>query len=333
MLTRSKVDYSNIRIDDLIVWQPEIKSKRKISKYICASTNVNTLHTVMLFDLESYEIMVKDPNTKKVFKKWIPHQIAWEIYDAKKQDMIFLDKKNYYVSEMWINPIYRQEISDKYPESFKEHFSRISKSNYPMKSGWSILNQMVDDILKYNVKTMVSYNINTDFESLKDLRRYINSKEVTVNEKTFDCKYSNPFRFPGLNYCDLMHNIGVLYIDYLIKEGLKDEKIFRNASTKQIKLTGRDNTKSIYSAEYVLQKFFNDKQPHTADEDVKLEIKMLEKMIKDYGQESIELNVMYPNKLYYTFVDRILKNHSQQVNTAYMYQKKEHIKICDLQTK
>ena len=315
MLTRSKVNYSGISMKDLVALMPsESRSNtRTKTRNICLSNNT-VLGNVMLFDIESYAINVKNPVSSSILKKWIPHQIAWRVYD---DNLKCVSKKNYYVSEIWVTPHYRSAIAKQYPHSFKKHLDKVTKNDYPMKSSKKIINKMLDIIEEFNVKTIMSYNIYSDFESLKDLVQYIPSKNELDNS-LFDCKYSNPFRI-NINYCDLMHNVGLLYMDYLIDEGFKDEKIFRNAKTKKIKLTGRDNSIGVYSAEYVLRKFFNDKQPHTADGDVKLEIKLLKKMVDEFGEKELELNVMYPKKLYDQFASKIMNEHVQKVKTAYLY--------------
>ena len=322
MLTRSKVDYSGVCMKDFITLQPLLPS-RKNAKNIKNAKNTkdvkSAVRNIMLFDIESYKITVKNPTSNVISEKWVPHQIAWGVYnwDEALKQLTCLSKKNYYVAEIWINPNYRKEVTKQYTQSFKQHLSQLTSSNYPMKSASSLINKMLKSITRYNIDTLAAYNIHGDFKSLKNLVQYITStSKIKVNKMLFDLKYSNPFRMPGLNYCDLMHNTSILYMDYLIDEGFKDEKIFRNAKTKQIKLRGRDNTRSIYSAEYVLHKFFNDKQPHIANQDVKLEAKIMKKILKDFGGNGLELNVMYPDKLYNQFEQKIRNEHSQ---TAYLF--------------
>lgn len=328
MLTRSKANYSGIAMKDFVALQPLQSTFRRRKTYKPVQTikavqhknTKNVLGNILLFDIESYEINVKDPISDIITKKWIPYQIAWGIYSSN--DMKSITKKNYYVSELWVNPTYRRNISDMYRDSFKKNLSRVKSSDYSMKSSHSIVNKMLETIQRYDVRTIASYNIHSDFSTLKDLVTYIPSR-TKIDTRLFNCKYTNPFRIQGVNYCDLMHNAAILYMDYLIKEGLEDEKIFRNAKTKKIKLTGRNNSKSIYSAEYILKKFFNDKQPHTANGDVKLEMKMLKKMVEDFGQKELELNVMYPENLYHQFERKIINEHSQEVKTAFLYGQKQ----------
>jgi hypothetical protein len=109
-----------------------------------------------------------------------------------------------------------------------------------------------------------------------------------------------------------------MYKDYLIEEGFKDGKIFRNAKTKRIKLRGRDNTKSIYSVEYIAKKFFDKKQLHFAADDVIIEGMLLQKIIRDHGYYKLKLNSMYPSDIYRMFLQRIIENYHNKIETHYM---------------
>jgi hypothetical protein len=53
-------------------------------------------------------------------------------------------------------------------------------------------------------------------------------------------------------------------------------------------------SKTIFSAEYVLKHYFNITQLHLADDDVEHETMLLEKILKDHGEEALEYGFMYP---------------------------------------
>ncbi len=280
-----------------------------------AANHQGVLGNILLFDVESYKFPVS--NT------WIPHQIAWSIhkYDAQAKKLDCIEKRNYYVAELWIEPKYREEILSKYKHSNKNHLENLKTSDYPMKSSYGIMEQFLNDIRMHNVKTLASYNISSDFTSMKELVKALCANRP-IDKAEFDVKYCNPFRFQHLNYVDLMHNVGTLYADYLIDEGFKCGKIFRNIATHNIKVSGRKlGGKSIYSAEFVLDKFFTAKQTHFADDDVKLEAQMLEKMLNDHGENGVELNVMYPEDLYLykMFACKITEEYSSRIKSATVF--------------
>ena len=329
MLTRSQLNYRNINEKDFYMFHKNfsINSKKhtKNSKNTSNAPNAfqkkhDNTQNMLLFDIESFDLKIEN----KQRTRWIPHQISWGIYsyndDTQKMEMY--KKRNYYVSELWVHPTFRHQIETKFKKSYQRHMLEVSKSKYPLKNAHKIISQMLKDIERYDVTTLASYNISSDFKMLNNLVECVcQETNKTISSKVFDRRYSNPFRKESLRYCDLMHNVSILYMDYLIDEGFKDEKIFRNATTKQIKLRGRNNSKSIYSAEYILDKFFGEKQSHTANDDVDLEAKMLGKIIKEKGIKSLEFNVMYPVKLYTQFSQNILEKHSQKIKTAYLYSK------------
>lgn len=317
MLTRSQINYSNIGIKDFYSFHKAPKVIHSKKKEVVVD-NANEIETLLLFDIESYELKIKDGQSPK----WIPHQISWGIYQYNQEtETLELHKKrNYYVSEIWVHPKFRSQIQTKFKQSYKRHLSNVTDTAYPLKPAYQVITQMLKDIERFQVSTLASYNIYGDFNALNNLVEYIPMTK-NISEKVFNHKYSNPFRNPLLRYCDIMHNVSILYMDYLIQEGFKDEKIFRNAATKHIKLRGRNNSKSIYSAEYIIHKFFGKKQTHFADDDVDLEAEMLEKIIKDKGTNALEYNVMYPTKLYNRFSQEILEKHPLKIQTAYLYSK------------
>lgn len=304
---------------DLVTLQCDVKRKSRSNNTSCQQKQkTDKFNGIILFDIESLKVNVGQTSSGENIAKWIPHQIAWAVYDSKLESIC---EKNYYVAEMWVNSNYRRQISAQFKDSFKLHHQKVLSNNYPVKSASKIINKMLKCIQKYNVNIIASYNIHSDFVSLKNLVNDVISDKTNINNSQFNCKYSNPFRM-NIDYCDLMHNVGVFYIDYLIDEGLKDEKIFRDAGSRhRIKLTGRDASKGVYSAEYVLSKFFDLKQSHFAEEDVDFEMKLFRKMVDDFGLKDLELNVMYPDNLYNKFRDKILKEHSEKVKSAYMYAK------------
>lgn len=322
MITRSKANYSSLKINDIINLQSTIGTVRRkktrtkndlnggvgnggVSNGGNGGNIGNPIGNVLLFDIESYKLKFKDT------ERWVPQEIAWGVYEYEETSKQYklLIKNNYYVSEIWVSPIYRNQLVKKYKNSFIKHINNVQKKQYPMKTASGIISKMLDTIKMFDVKTIASFNINYDFSCLKNMSIcFPNSENIEKTE--FDSKYTNPFRIQHLQYLDIMHNAGILYIDYLIKEGFKDEKIYQNPETNRIKLKGRDNTSGIYSAEYIAHKFFQQQQPHTADEDVELEIKIINKMVSEYGINSIELNVMYSTGLYDLFANKIKTEYS-----------------------
>lgn len=324
MQTRSKVSLQNISINELVkepITKKTIPAIIKRYKKLLSNIKDDMLNksseTFILFDIESFEVTINDNSD---LKKWIPHQIAWGIYSYNPSSKTLDCKatKNYYVAELWIEEKYRNEIKHNFETACSTHLTAMKNTKYPIKSSINIIKEMIEDMKVHNVGLLAAYNISSDFKSLKLLYEKFSSNETFIDDKLFNIKYSNPFRLKSIDYIDLMHNSAILYMDYLITEGFTDKKIFRNGNTNYIKLKGRDDTKSIYSAEYIIGKFFSQKQLHLAHDDVKLESLLLEKMLNDHGIDAIEKNVMYPTDLYQEFSRKINENYGDKIEIDYV---------------
>lgn len=322
MLTRSKRDLTHEKITTIINNNP--LPFRKQYKYF------------LLFDLESFQFNLnmtdkeidKETNIKNDIKNdikneplWTPHQFAWSIFKVLNgTEIIPILNKNYYVSEIWIDQYFRQEMLTSSKNAMKIHLEQMKRTQYPMKRSIDILKDMINDIEEFNVSILCGYNITSDFKAIKTLYNTFSNpiSNDIIEESLFSINRINPFKI-SVDYLDLMTNTSMLYMDYLIEEGLKDEKIFRNAKTKRIKLRGRDDTKSIYSAEYIVKKFFDLKQTHYASDDVDVESKLLNKLLHEKGFKQLELNDTYSNDLYRLFSDKITNDYKEQIKTLSLF--------------
>lgn len=313
MKTRSTYDLKSQKLSEIIATNTEAtlfrRKPRNILLFDLESFKLSDNFIKNSFNLNSFNSNSLNSKTNDV-EKWLPHQFAWTIYKYcfSKKKLTPILERNYYVSEFWIDPLYRDEMAQTSNQSILNHLNELKKSRYPMKCGLDIIHEMNTNIKEYNIEYICAYNIASDFQAIKNLHRHLNLN-------SFDSNSINPF---DTNYVDLMHNVTTMYKDYLIEEGFKDGKIFRNAKTKRIKLRGRDNTKSIYSVEYIAKKFFDKKQLHFASDDVLIEGMLLQKIIRDHGYYKLKQNSTYPSDIYRMFLQRIIENYHNKIETHYM---------------
>lgn len=308
MITRSKKDLTTTDIKELINECPYYHHHNKTENVKSEGRvrNEENVGNIIIFDTESYKLKI-DMHTKDI---WVPHQVAWGVYMYNKntKTLKLKKKQNFYVSEIWIEKKFRNQMECRYQNSMNKHLKNLKTNEYPMSNAYNIIKQIINDIKIFDIKILSAYNIHYDFLMMRNLSRYISNNTKSIPTTEFNHKYTNPFRNPNLKYCDIMHNIGILYNDQLIQKGLADGIIFKDIQTKKIHLKN-ESSKSIYAAEYLFKFFFNKIQTHSADDDVDLEVKLMQKIFNEFGVKAIELNVMYPTSMYKQFSEIVIQTY------------------------
>jgi len=244
------------------------------------SNNDNSKKRFMLIDTESFRF---DNN------ELLPLQIACGVYEWNEADLRLDNIGNYtvYIEQIYYNQHFRDAIP---AGCLKKHDENIAANSYLVSDANHIIQNMIDLIEIHQVSTLVGYNISWDFLAIANLGATF-CKDI----EGFDHRCDNPFNRMRLDYLDLMHEIVKKYGRELTSQGIHDGTVHRAEDSNRIVL--RRNTKfskSIYSAEYVLQHFFGVSQHHMANTDVADEALMLEKCLLEFGLSSLEYNVAYP---------------------------------------
>lgn len=295
---------------------PQINTKdfgiyyRKEDIKECEDIDNNTykIGNVLLIDIETF----KHKNSKRLREgMWFPFQIAWGVYryDGDSKTIKCLQKRMYHVEECVTEKEFFLSLTDNYLQKHRE------RGNLKLHKAYNILKELDEDITTHDVRTVSAYNIYHDFKVVKDLLKWVSINQYPHDKKKdiqkfktlkYDFSWFNPFRSANIKYLDLMHTVPHAYIVKLIKEGVKDDSVWYCIETKQLRTTRNSRKKGIYSAEYILKKFFDIDQTHFADDDVRDEAKLLEKLLQDVGEDKIEYNVFYPERLI-NIIDRTIR--------------------------
>ena len=250
----------------------------------------------LVLDTESYQI-----ESELGSKTIVPLQVAWGIYKwnpyTLRLDLI--TKNTCYITEIMCIGRFRDAIKKVSERSYLKHEANLKTKGYPLLAVKDLLKVLDETIQSYCVTTLVGYNISWDFDALGNLIRLFG-----VEHASFDCRCDNPFNPLKIMHVDLMHEMVKKYGRRLVQLGIKDGSVSKDPHKTWL----RKNTKyskTIYSAEFVLQHLFGISQQHLADDDVEHEALMLEKIIQEFGESSLECGIMYPQRSSYEYMVRI----------------------------
>jgi hypothetical protein len=269
---------------------PAAKSQEESRVY----TGPKTTERFLVLDTESFKVP-----TEFSSQTLIPLQIAWAIFEwnASTETLVLLVRNVAYVSEVMCASHFRDAIRAVSERCFLRHEAKIKETKYPMMSGLHILNMIAFDLFTHNVKTITAYNISWDFEAIGNiLRVFYPSDNIADEELGFDRRTDNPFNPMRIDYLDLMHEVIKKFGNRLVEAGLKDGSVSMSERGKVMLRKNERYSKSVYSAEYTLYHLFGIVQKHLAEEDVDHEAKLLEAILKEFGSDALERNVMYPQE-------------------------------------
>lgn len=250
------------------------------------------IRSVLIFDTESFKVRND---------YWIPYQIAWGIYkwDSDSRKLSIVDSSMFYINNTINNPIYQKYLPEKIlTQTNKRVFTSID----------NVLSKLDNDITNFNIDTISAYNINYDFKIIQELletSRVHDKRDVLYKNFSGEKHFINPFRNQNIKYLDLMHTMLRFYIHDLIKLGLKDGSVWNCIETNRLRVTKTPRSSGIYSLEYILNNLFSIHQTHHANDDVEHEALLLEKILKDHGDHSLEYNVCYIDSAM-THVNRVI---------------------------
>lgn len=241
---------------------------------------------VLMFDTESFK--VRD-NNEIEGDSWKPYQIAWGIYNYnyKTKELEELRFNTFYVKETLKDSRYHKYRPQKILDiEDNVYLTYVNASK--------ILSKLDKDISELNVDTVAAYNISYDFGVLQKLIKLTpNFKGLKLKHLIDNDTFTNPIIH--IRYIDLMYQSIRLYKEKLLDLGLKDDYVWyrQKKDFSVLKVKKSSSTKGIYSLEFILKKFFNIEQTHTAHDDVQDQILLLQQMLKDFDVDDLEYNMCY----------------------------------------
>lgn len=205
-------------------------------------------------------IIILDTETTGSLKTPIIYDIGWAFYNKRKN---IVDKKEYLVKEVFNNDYLMN--SAYYVGKKPLYEQRVKNKKIVVKSFRAILQELIQDIKKYNVKVFSAYNVAFDLKAINSTIDLVCSDLITTwNEVN---KRVKPLCIWGLATNTLMNSIE--YQELALKKGwyTKNNNILSNAEVAYRYLTG--------NYEFV--------EKHTALQDVLIEREILKHCLKSYG--------------------------------------------------
>jgi len=278
-----------------------LRDKLQTSRSLLAAPRqFATTPRMLLLDTESFCFEMTEGETL------LPLQLAWGIYEwnDETRELVQVSQRTIYVSELMCISTYRNAVKAVSENCFRRHEEKLKEVDFPLMTALQVLETLQNDVVEYNVDTVVGYNLSWDFTAIGQLvRTFFPGKSRNSGcpiLDSFDGEADNPFNPMGLRYLDLMHVVVKSYGEHLVVQGIRDGTVHRAQNSNRIMLRkNRRYCKSIYSAEYVLNHFFGVTQNHLADDDVRYEALLLEKSICDIGLQALEYNILYPQQTCY----------------------------------
>lgn len=245
----------------------------------------------LLLDTESFKV---------ANLQLLPLQIACGVFmwDGEAKHLIELERWTAYVHEVYYDDAFMAEIA---PNCVKRHKENCDLGQIAVLPAGQVMHEVVRLIRDHHVSSIVGYNVSWDFAAIRNLTRTLCCAATASWSSHIDARCDNPFNPMGLAYLDLMHEIVKKYGEELTVQGISDGTIHRADDSHRLMLKsgGSRYSKSIYSAQYVLQHFFGVDQEHMAQQDVCHEALLLEKLLHEFGPASLEHNICYPQESCY----------------------------------
>lgn len=250
----------------------------------------------LVLDTESYQI-----ESELGSKTIVPLQVAWGVYKWNENSLRLdlISKNTCYITEIMCIGRFRDAIKSVSERSYLKHEANMKTKGYPLLAVKDLLKVLHETITENCVSTIVGYNVSWDFAALANLIQLFG-----VEHPSFDCRCNNPFNPLRIRHLDLMHEMIKKYGRHLVHLGIKDGSVHKDPHNKTWLRKNTKYSKTIYSAEYVLEHLFGISQQHLADDDVEHEALILERVIQQFGVASLEYGILYPQKTSYEYMVR-----------------------------
>lgn len=309
--TRSRVDLSDVDVKELLLEKERVASEGNaldVSKDAVAPSKAVPSEDCkpsrfLILDTESFNFRVyNDPDEREMV---LPLEIAWGVYEWTDQNELRLTKTFHcYLAELACLSHYKDQLKEFSRRTFEKHERNLNDHHFPLTTVINCLEELYFDVL--TVDAIVAYNVSWDFNAIGNLLRVFYPETAQPVRMPSGCPVideydgfaDNPFNLMRVPYLDLMHMLIKRYGEQLVHRGIKDGSVHKSRTSEKLFLKKR-NAKSIYSAEYAIRAFFGVDQKHLADEDVVCEAMMLEKILRDFGLNCLEYNIIYPLKSTY----------------------------------
>lgn len=191
--------------------------------------------------------VVLDTETANSIEQPLPYDTGWAIADRKGN---FYEKRSYVVAEIYLNEkecMKSAYYADKLPQYEKD----LKSKKRILASIWTIRKQLLNDMKKYETKTVCAYNMNFDKRALNNDIRYISKSWLR-----WFFPYSTEFKCIWHMACTSILN-RPSYINFALKNNLISEK-------------GNILTNAECAYKYIT-KNTDFKESHTGLEDVEIE--------------------------------------------------------------
>lgn len=282
----------DVKIHDLMLFEEPVEPLPKVPAKPKPPQEPKNESVFLILDTESYGL-----STELGAKTVLPLQIAWAIckWNEQLQKLETLKRVICYVSEIICTSRLRDAVRAISEGNFLKHEAKLKTTMYPMLNVKQIFQGLKKCLLKYNVNCVAAYNISWDFDALGNLLRlfYPGPNSNCPVLQSFSSACDNPFNLFKIQHVDLMHEVVKKYGDQLVQSGIADGTIHHNGKRIMLRKDSR-YSKTVFSAEYVLEDFFNVSQKHLADDDVEHERLLLEKCLCDFGINNLEYGILYP---------------------------------------
>lgn len=202
--------------------------------------------------------LILDTETCNSVEQPLPYDIGYAICD---RDGNIYKMNSFIVAEIFLDMHDVMETAY-YAEKIPNYWEDLKIGIRKMKTLYNIRKEILEDIKKYNVKTIGAYNMNFDKKALNNLIRYVTKSKL---------RWFFPF---GMKYICIWHMAcqtilnTKTYIKFAEKNGLVSEK---------------DNIlTSAESCYKFLKNNLDFVENHTGLEDVKIEIEIMTKCFKTH---------------------------------------------------
>lgn len=212
------------------------------------------------------KMIIIDTETCNSVEEPIPYDIGYAIVDRTGH---IYEKRSFIVADVFLD---MQDVMQTayYKEKIPKYWDDIRDGFRTMMTMWNIRKIMLEDMKKYNVKTVGAYNAGFDKRALNNLIRYV-SKSWKRWWFPFGVKYICIWNMA----CQTLLNTST-YIKFAEKNGLVSD--YGNIQT---------SAEACYK---FLTKAVDFQEEHTGLEDVLIEVEILAKCYKTHKKMDTKIN-------------------------------------------
>lgn len=250
----------------------------------------HTLGNVCIFDTESFRFKMEQG------EKLLIMQLAYVIIDySNPQRPKQLRERTIYNASVLVIETYRKQlIQNEFftKKGHERHEQNWRTNDCRYMPAAKMINKFIADLLNFDVKTIVGFNMGWDLEALRDTVKHFDPRNKVYKLN----KTVNPLDMPCFKFCDMMYNAFHIFKEGLVKHGLRRKTI----NHKGFKTRKRGS--GVYSLEFITHYLTGTSNPqkHLALSDA-LDTKLvLDECLKrfNFDPSNLEYNLWYTDKLF-----------------------------------